>query len=1807
MRKVETKEGAIESHPEAKDNQAKAISLAQDLKSKGYTLDDIRKAGALETELVSDKPTTEAGNSTLSRFNPEAVKSLETAFEDLEMKEGEENAVRGGSNVFPSEDVFAFESEEEELEAFAFDDVEEIPFQPMLAKHSSKEQAVMASAKTGEPVEVIQDQMKNGDYSMVSQASNAFGEEFYTDMFSLYEKNIQEANEPKEIAILLQDLERQLQRKPTLAEQRAAYVQNVTKGVGGRGGGDIESLHPILRESVKNNLISNDISKMQNEYANTITPLKMAGDFLEVFFLVGAASEEGLKYASDIYNNLDRLEDLPFEKQMALIESMVEGAKNQETYLFNNNNSLIAGGQIDTIYNAVLQGARLKAEGATEAEVTAMLETGFNGTLFIGESVQLAKSLGNMGKWLMRRMHSRKHLAEAFTEQEELMEAVIRSETVNRLNPDNAQYRMEGTTPKVEIVEGTTDSRDALEKAASAKGSRKERKALETEKKDLSKSLGKLESEDLNKKARQVSREKKIKFKEALKEVREENLAARDVVKKRQGTNQELITDFDKAAKAESDLSRTKTLIDDGRMTVSDVLTPTGEFSVTSIQSPTINPTGLRPDSGLFDTLYRFSPSVYETLRAEKGFKGLVEETGLDAEAVAERLIPTPNAETEQGFTNISEEKMLSDLIFVDANKHSIGQGLGRELEKPMGTSLTPDYSSTGFVANDIEGSYGTFTFLLADGAKGGFTTRAGAEDAIESAAVGYDFKVVQKENGFFVEVEIDHYSNPYSDVAGLEIKGKTPSNAISWALNRYRNIEEDLLRGLAAMKNVNRSTLQKMEGKAKNAVKDLSSLENKLLMEILENGDNKGKEWNSIQKLNKDMGIKTPDNVWKAYTDIRSIYDDIYVIRERNYYNKLRAGNQKYIDFKDNGDLGIGKAIQIKDIEVDVVYDTILGKVVNKKDLPTDSIVVKLGKEKEFNGKSYTHVRVTPEQIKKLTPNRTLNKRKGHIDRMYRDAGWVVLSPFQKEIDGVIKIIMKPTHIVKTEAQAKKLTKGIKAITTTEVVSKADGTSSKTVTETGPSYQASRETQQLESDIYGDSESVQFGYGASHLKQRGEKVKGSDGVGAADTLNVFESLFKSIGSVGSALDYNAYQSLLVKFTKGFSEYLKGGANAKFLPSWEEMVSEEGMKALIKNPDMRTELINHHAYLKSLQDNDVSKLYKAIDKILTPILAPILSNPSTKSAAMKMQALTSELYIVWNGIYQAEQNLMPVLFNLGMAVAPRKGWSTHAGAIAQLPAILYAFKTDNFAPLAKLLGSESLAKELVDSMRTNGLIDAIGRSNDFLDLARKEGASVATTGFQAAKKAGSKIYKAPRALSLGLQESSIVLHNALSYLIEFNELRAAGRAFDAKGKADISFQAQKRTQSQTSLDRFAYQEQGSPVALAGQFMQAVHKFFLDVVIEPQWEVIRAPINKVMSPVTDKYLGQMGKNKGKFAETWNKAFLTTLITYGAFGLEGGLGKSMGSSFEDMIRSQYEPEEIPAVLDAFLDGGMNASINAMIEDSSVDVNATMSPSAFVDMVTSLVFEDFPKVNMVGASAFSVGGVLESVVSSGAIIYESVATEEIEWTDALSATFLEAMENFKILNTAMKSYISYWTGRNASARSLSGQLPITQTESILLNLGIQPEMHADYYHRNIFNSGFSLSFKDSKAKSITDANLQAYAREAIAETTSNAIYNMVTGEGDPELGLIKQNEIRDKWLKVTKEMNDPKYEKDIERAFINRGLKFGSEGYDVYMKPYLDAAAENNKTKYLKLLEQKATEGDMKEEIKHIREGYEIMEGK
>ena len=249
------------------------------------------------------------------------------------------------------------------------------------------------------------------------------------------------------------------------------------------------------------------------------------------------------------------------------------------------------------------------------------------------------------------------------------------------------------------------------------------------------------------------------------------------------------------------------------------------------------------------------------------------------------------------------------------------------------------------------------------------------------------------------------------------------------------------------------------------------------------------------------------------------------------------------------------------------MVYDVETKSLRRAEDLGDGEVVVKLGTEIEVDGEFRTYLRVPPKNIKPLIAGTTLNRRDGHIDRMYRDAGWTVEVDVIKTIDGVQTVKKRVTHIVKTKAEAK------------EIASKTEGATPK----------ESRETMATERDIYSDSESVQFGYGAGHLKKRGEIAKGSDGIKDAEVLNAFESMFNSIAGIQKALDYNVYQAALVKFNKTFKDYLKDGEATRFEASLDSMrkLDSDKQPVMPESQALRTEMRNHHAYLKSLRQHGV--------------------------------------------------------------------------------------------------------------------------------------------------------------------------------------------------------------------------------------------------------------------------------------------------------------------------------------------------------------------------------------------------------------------------------------------------------------------------------------------------------------------------------------------------------------------------------------------------------------------------------------------
>jgi len=1745
-------------------------AVASDLKEKGYTGEQVR--GMVEKLGLNSNATSEI----LTFFK-----------EDVGAEEEQQTPTPLNPEIINTRGASPFRLPPPEFPSFGFSKKRIQAFSPKPTEASKMELSFIASRSLPTPPLEIKQYLDKGDMSPLQEAGEIQKQEAQMQKMAVAEKEIQDAGQPQDVLNILSDLNKGIGRPATLMQQRAAYNQYLSdvKSPAGVSTESIE-LSPILKHTIQNNLLSMEVAKRQQEYELSLDYFDVwFKDFPELLSTTAGVSQEYFKnYATDIYNSLDKLETLSPEKQITFVNTLIDQAIKQETFLFNNNNSFMASGQIDTIYKAISQGAALQANGATEAEVRSKIESVVDATLYATELGGIVKSIGGLAKFLMRRIHSGSVLKDVMSEQERLIENIYREEAVRRLSPTNAQYIAEETITEPSLVKMMGDKRERLQKLASQKGTRKERKALEKEKRDLGARLYELENKNVNKEARELTRSKKAKFKEARKEVESVRNAEIETIKRRQKTNQELINDFDKRAKAEADLSRIDTFLRQGRIQEGDLLEEIGAIGVSQVQERIVRPVIYRENYTAFDTQLKFNPEEQVKMEntGEGGLKGIVEATGMTAEDVAQRAIMTPTEDGTTSLRNTGDRSMVTDAQLIDASEEEIGSVLGRELEKPMGTSLRPIYADTKVKANDIEDSYGTFTFRLADGQKA-FDTAEEAEDSIKAAATGYDYEIVKADEGYYVDVSVDHYLNPYADSSALLIKNPTPSDLASVGLNNARLVEEDLIRGLFAIKGVNKSIVHKLEEKAKEAVGSLNIDETALLSDILKAGDTKEVEWGSIQSIFKDTGLTVPKNVFKSYRELREINEEIFVIRERNYYNRLRRENMKYIKMGDGKVLG--KPVKIQDVEAEELFDSRTGAVVKKENIK-DGVVVQLKVPNEISeGKELSYAVVNGGDVSSLTRGFTLTRRDGHIDRMYRDAGWTVSVNKTRNIDGKDVVTPKVTHIVQTEAQAIKIAKKLEA----------DG---KDVLPP----QRSRENAELE-DIFSDSESVQFGYGASHLRKRGELVKGSDGISDAPTLDVFESLYKSINGAQSALDYNAFQSAKVKFLKGFAPYLKN-ENFQGLPPFksnlDEMLSASAKQKMPK--DLYKEMQNHHAYLKTLLQNQKHGFYKKFDAIFQPITGIFNKTADTQKAAVLSQKAATEMYIVWNGIYQAEQNFLPVMWTIAT------GGTGGIQAVRQLNSLRKALKGDLKPLISSFDGNEELAKKLVVELKNNGLVDAVGRMDDFLDLARSEGAGVSVKkGVSAGAKAvKGGLYDFSREKLISFQESTIVLNNVFAYLTEFNTYVAkTGGKFDGKGAAEVSFQAQKRTQTQNSMDKFAWQSHSNPVSLFTQFFQAIYKGTLDWVIEPHWEVMRSVVNPVIKPILKREMGHLGKNVGRISDSVGKAWMASLVTWVMFGPEGALGRKFGTMLEDSIREQYQnPEDIPVVLDAMLDGMLSTAINEVVfgaTDVEFDATATMSPAAMIDIITELASD----MSITPVSTFAVGGLINSVYNTITTGISAAATEEIDFVDFAGVAATELLTNLKIVDSTHKAFVTYWTGRNASSRTLSSEIPLDTMAAVGKIFGLQEEMQSDYFYRQDFFTKVERGFEPYITANI-DAGLRAYAMEAVTIKSKMAVQAGLEGkEVNPTEELHALLKARAKWAAHTKFISPTSAEPDIDNAFLTRSINFDPASPEIFLKPYIEKGYEGNRAIYLRSINQRAPEKFQKD-ITVIRKAQEILEG-
>jgi hypothetical protein len=1609
------------------------------------------------------------------------------------------------------------------------------PLSVMRTQSSNKELSRLSGVTLEIDSLLIEQDLESGSDSYLNQTYAKIQEEMDKFVFDKANQSIVEAQTPEEVVGILEQLKAEGKTTVNLSTLRTYALSK------------LETINPermgyVAQHVARRIVLAQEIQKRSTELSAGTSFLQTLGNLAEFASPTGTISDQLAKYKTSIPEALSAINNAPPEKQREALTNLLDGWEEQETFLIENNNSLMTLNQFESLRNAILQGGLDVIDGKTDSEIEQYLETGLDIGLSLTGVKGALESVQSLFGYLSKRVFASDSVEIDTRLMAQLFDPNISSK--NTINESQAFWNKE---PQF------IDRRVDLAQAASTKNTRLYRKTLEAEKKALgAKESAILNSQTNNTEARALSKEKKIKFKAALKEVQDNQSRQLAEVQNRQGTVNTQIRRFDSAASAESELSRVNQFVKDGRLDVEDLLQDTGEVRVVL---------GTRTNSHIVDTEYLENPVSKLKIEQEGGLQKIVEDTGMSKEDIASRQVFTPTEDTSLGFPNILDNlTSMNELILADKSVTNIGMQRARALETQAGTSLTVQDSATGFKfnPNDNEESLGTFTFLLGDGAKG-FNS---AEEALSSAKVGlsgYDVKIVQQDGKWFAETSIEHKFDPDNDVGGLYLD---PNKAVGpigrMLLNPLRILGDDVMKGLFALKGKNRSTVQKLEDRFKGSVRKLNAKEGLSLSKILEKGDSESLEWTTRASFRKATG-EQGNKVWESYRAIRDVYEDVYQIRNKVFHQKLNSKNTKFIDDGEDGNLGtILNPKKDIDTEDGLVWDMETKRLIPAT--PDDGFnYVKLTNAIDGGeGIGFRSVvRVKPEKISKL-PENVLNRRSGHIDRFYRETGWLVKTLGTKTVDGKEVPSNSITHIVSSQKEAKKIAE-----------------------QEGGVAVRSRENDDIDG-IFGSDNDVQFSYGSSHTKKRGEQLKGSDGLNAP-VLNAFETMGKSITSTQSALDFNMLKSVETRFFNEFDDMLvKDRGRVSFSPRAGSMIRKQSDDEVLFSDKRLNDFKNWHGYLKTLRTHTNGEAYKAVDSAISPVFDPILGligkGTDTQAAVMELKGLVSNLFVVLNPLYQVPQNMA-----IGLYIAGTKGTSGFK-SVLQLPALIAARSSGNYKLLTSLVGGdEKLARELVAELDSNGLVDAVGRSNDFLDMARGNLDVGATTklksGINAVKRKTTGLaYNAAR----GSQEASLAAMNMMSYLTEFNTLIKAGKKFDGKGKAEVSFQAQKNVQTQNSLDMFKYQDNSSLLSVPLQFFQHVNKLFLDIIVDPQYRVITGAVETIIKREINSGRS-VGREAGAYSSTYAKALTTTMLTYATFGMQGGLGMSIGSEVESKLRKQFPDLADVPIFEIMMNGAINETFNSTVEHlggkGAIDITSTYGPAAFLDMVKSFMLDSFPSFNVLGVSGAAVGTIFESAASIQAL----ARAPNIDTFDKATMIASEVMEPISGYKNIEKAVIGYLFQELPYAKSLSSGMKIEKIEAIMLAANIQPALVTDYFNGSSFdkkNEGiFSIMNDEKTAIRNAETMLQAMSRDMA--------YHKLRGT----LDLAKGNELLEKWSTAAKTISSPRFKDEIAKAFAQSALTSGSSTYEQYIRPYAESGQINNRAEGLRLLAQKAQSPESK----------------
>lgn len=747
----------------------------------------------------------------------------------------------------------------------------------------------------------------------------------------------------------------------------------------------------------------------------------------------------------------------------------------------------------------------------------------------------------------------------------------------------------------------------------------------------------------------------------------------------------------------------------------------------------------------------------------------------------------------------------------------------------------------------------------------------------------------------------------------------------------------------------------------------------------LLTHGDEHGVVFSKAAA--KEMLGEVSDRVWNAYVGTRSFYDGMAIIRNKAHRSGLSERGFKGVRelADDKGDVfGLPMVNRprivteagtdsLTEIQGTKIYDAEAGGIVDLTQSYLDSvydsgkIVIKNHRPIKANGEMFDFTVVRQERVTDL-PHKTMNVRKGHIDLNYLGE------------DGFFN-----RYIGRVFGVGHKGGTGAKVLRTDTVIRNGVPSESKEVIgiykDTKQAEQAIQDLGEEGLEVVSTREAVSelgvddagsVSHVPSHARGRGQRLLGPSG--HAEVADVEESLGRALAEARRFTGLDSVNVLKNKFLRTYGKYLEDAKNG-----FPEDFARTRWRGKDK-PEVQAKIRDakaYHDYIKN-QENALTGTIQV--KFLEDLRASV--------AAWKMEGGAFQEFVGTAAQSFLDRDFVKVGTQLtaGVFIAARPLYQTLANAaqsaflFSQSPvrfvtytvpktlAVLSGLMLSNARQgslhmklLGKTMGmSGKEFEDYIQGMKDSGMLstamvdDMFGLFDSNMKVIAGRN-SLRSSEFWKSMLPGGGLGGRAMSAAMAPQRISTDFSNIMAYVHATGTFRRQEKSMSLNtpyAKRTILGEARRLTYTQNRADQFTYQQNLLSVQL--QFMQHVHKMFLNLVVDPTVNV--ATLGKVN--VARKGTNPWG---GSFAQS-----ATTLGTITAmFGLESQIS---GKDTVPLTESLQEAGATPDMIDIFMDGVLG-KVTEDVYGEELDLASRFSPIGFVQSTLGLMFTHDGALNLAG----------------------------------------------------------------------------------------------------------------------------------------------------------------------------------------------------------------------------------------------------